>query len=600
MKPLSFPARALVALATFAFPAFAFAAADTPLSVIPDTADVVIRLKKPKGTLDALVRTSTGFDAKFGTEMKKHVTAIGTMIGNPQGTGVDSNKDWYIAYYFTPGKPSGIVYAIPHTNAANLEKGVKESLGSKARFKTHEKWTFYSDNDAAMTLALDGVNGTAGSMEKRLDSEALALFDRHDIGMIVNVRHMTQDVYKLEMETYQTVLQAIQSDVTASKLESPGMTDIKQLFQFYAATFEMGLSGISNIDHITGGASLKGAGVDAEQMIQLKDGASAEKLFPPDSVSAIPLMEKLPANRLLYLGMSGPVSLWNETRQQMARLSTSDPSAAAKGAQAFNNFGEIKFGTQAAAFHIGDPKEGLIRTVTVTETNPPEAAQSVMRNLLAVIHPAAISLASTSEVTEDGEDLEGHKIDVVRLKLNEAKDAAPQLWQKFLQGLFRGNEAGTMRVGYLPDALVETVGGGSEAMTEALQGLGGGKAGAAAPKGNAAFSGPRGRVAPTANIVMVVDAAALSGELMRVAADILGSTIPVQSDQVKKLGLKRSYMALSVAAEEKGIRLKAHIPTNQLQSMSKVWPLLEKVLPKLNIGGGTLAPGAGPMPGAAR
>ena len=98
----------------------------------------------------------------------------------------------------------------------------------------------------------------------------------------------------------------------------------------------------------------------------------------------------------------------------------------------------------------------------------------------------------------------------------ESKDAAPQLWQKFLQGLFRGNEAGTMRVGYLPNALVETVGGGSDAMTEALQGLSrapeasNGKAGAAAaaPKSNAAFSGPRGRVAPAANVVVMVDAAA--------------------------------------------------------------------------------------------
>ena len=606
MKPLKFSVRAVAALAAFAIPVVVFAAADTPLSVIPDSADVVIRLKKPKATLDALVRTSAGFDTKFGAEMKKYVSAIGGMIGNPQGAGVDSNKDWYIAYYFKPGKPSGIVYAIPHTNAANLEKGVKESLGAKARFKTHEKWTFYSDNDDAMTLALDGINGTAASIEKRLDADALAVFDRHDIGMIVNVRHLTEDVYQLEMETYQSVLQAIQSDIAATKLASPGLADIKQLFQFYAATFELGLSGISNIDHITGGASLKGAGVDAEQMIQLKDGASTEMLFTADSASAIPLLEKLPTGRLMYVGMSGPVRLWNATRLQMARLSTPDQAAAAKAIQGFSEFGEIKFGTQAAAFHIGDPKEGLIRTVTVTETSSPETTHSVMRNSLAVLHPAAISLSATSEVTEEGEDLEGHKIDVVRLKLNESKDAAPQLWQKFLQGLFRGNEAGTMRVGYLPNALVETVGGGSDAMTEALQGLSrapeasNGKAGAAAaaPKSNAAFSGPRGRVAPAANVVVMVDAAALTAELMRVGADLLGSAIPVQSDQIKKLGLKRSYMSLSIAAEEKGVRLKVHVPTTQLQSMSKVWPLLEKVLPKLGLSSGTMGPGAGPMPGA--
>jgi hypothetical protein len=604
MMPLHSSTRAALALVVIALPTVAFAAAETPLAVIPETADVVIRLKKPKATLDALVRTAGGFDPKFGAEMKKHVSAIGAMIGNTSGAGVDANKDWYIAYFFTPGKPAGIVYAIPTTNAANLEKAVKEGLGGTARIKSHEKWSFYSASDAAMTLALDGLNGTASSMEKRLDAEALALFDRHDIGMIVNVRHLTEDVYKLEMQAYQTVLQAIQSDLATAKLETPGLPDIKQLFGFYAHLFEAGLGGISNIDHITGGASLKGAGVDAEQMIQLKDGASLEQLLPADSASAIPLMEKLPANRLLYVGMSGPVRFWNATRFQIARFASSDQSAGAKAFQGMGDFGETKFGTQAASFHIGDPKEGLIRTVTVTETSPVEATQKLMRSLLAVMHPAAISLSATSEVTEDGEDIEGQKVDVVRLKLNDSKDAAPQLWQKLLQGLFRGNEAGTMRVAYRPDTLVETVGGGPDAMTEALQGLSksseasDAKAGATAPKSNAAFLGPRGRVAPKANVVVMVDAAAFAAELMRVGADVLGSTIPVQSDQVKKLGLKRSYMGLSIAAEEKGIRLKAHVPTNQLQSMSKVWPLLEKVLPKLGVGSGTMGPGGAPMPGA--
>lgn len=598
MKSFASPLRSATAFLLLAVPAVC-AAADSPLSVIPDTADVVLRLKKPKSTIDNLIRTANSFDPKFGTDMKKWTSAIGTWIGNPQGTGVDSNHDWYVAYFYTAGKDPATVFVIPTTKSETMEKAVKETLGSKARFKSHEKWLFYSDNDAAMTLTIDGINGTAGSIAQRMDSDALAIFDRNDVGMFVNVRHLTDEVYKIELAAYREVITAIMQDVPKTTPKSDGVA-LEGLFEFYGRAFEEGLEVLSDVENVTGGASLKGAGVDAEQIVRLKEGSSVAEKWKSGATSAMPLLEKLPTNRLMYLGLSGPVKSWNGSRLELGKLSSLDTGAVSKAETALGELDEIQFGTQATALTIGDPKEGLIRAVTVTEITPSDKIQPLMRNALAVLHPVLIALNASAEVAEDGEDAGDQKVDVVRLKLVEGKDSAPQLWRKFLQGLFRGTESGTARVAYLPDSCVETLGGGTSAVTEALQSLTGaaaakGKpaAGATPPKPNAAIAAPRGKIAPAANVVMIVDAASLSAELIRVASDILGSAIPVQSDQVKKLSLRRSYMGASVVAEENGLRLKAHVPTTQLQSMSKVWPLAEKVL-KINSGPiGMPAPMAG-------
>src|SRR5579862_2957823 len=82
-------------------------AGDSPLEGIPETAEVLVRLKTP----DATVKKVADFAGRLKDEYRKFIMdgagALGSVINNPGQVGVDRKRDWWLIIIGESGQTAG-------------------------------------------------------------------------------------------------------------------------------------------------------------------------------------------------------------------------------------------------------------------------------------------------------------------------------------------------------------------------------------------------------------------------------------------------------------------------------------------------------------
>jgi len=281
-----------------------------------------------------------------------------------------------------------------------------------------------------------------------------------------------------------------------------------------------------------------------------------------------------------------------------------DPSAVQALEEGMKSYDEIELGTQAMAFSLGDLSGGILRTVTVTEMKPPEKIRDISRKTLKAVDLMNVGdIKQQITMKEDAENVGDVKVDLMTVTQDLPADNPGAAFQKQLISSMYGPEGMTTRIAYLSDVVVQTLGGGSGAMSEAIQALAPPKktGAAATTKPTAGLAGTRAKLAPTANLVFMIDLASMASDGLRMAGEALGPLVPVQPDQIKKLNIKRSYLGMSVGAESTGVRVKGHAPFLQLSGFVKLGNVLKDLIPPGGIPGiGPRDPAAGGIPPATR
>ena len=105
-----------------------------------------------------------------------------------------------------------------------------------------------------------------------------------------------------------------------------------------------------------------------------------------------------------------------------------------------------------------------------------------------------------------------------------------------------------------------TMGGGKEAMTEAL------KAADSATKSEAVGTYRKGLI-ESPNILFLVDVPGLAVQGMRVASGIPGVPLNINPAMLDSLNFDNSFMGFSAAAEKDAVRSKSRVPVEQLRSL---------------------------------
>jgi hypothetical protein len=124
---------------------------------------------------------------------------------------------------------------------------------------------------------------------------------------------------------------------------------------------------------------------------------------------------------------------------------------------------------------------------------------------------------------------------------------------------------------YLKDRVIQTLGGGKQAMNDVLASL--------EKKPSDTAKSPvqqtRGKLGAKSNLLVLWD---IPGTVAKIAAIVVESQmvpIPVDPDAVKELQSKPSYTGLSAATEPQGLRVKAVVPVEQMQAVAKIFKFLQ-------------------------
>lgn len=544
--------------------AIPLAAAETALDAISSDVGVVLRVKNPKATVDKVADFINQVVPGVGDQVRAQSDAIGVAISNPTLAGVDRESDWWLAVYPRGGEQEpAVVFVVPGSDL----KAMKEALGESYKFIEHGKFGVYSDdadiNDKTAAL----LKGTGKSITTAIDKDSLAVFDKGDVSVFINVARI-YTVYKDQIIEGRERLTQELENVPSEVPGTPGINP-KMMADVALQVVNAVLQGLEDTKSCTIAGMISNEGLAFEDLVRVADGSKTDKLLQKSPPNPLSSLAALPAGGLGYFGFHAELS---ELMQFGLRMLAGmvDPKEI-KGFEAgLAEMQKLKYGAIVSSFGLGSAEEGAIRSVSLTEVSDP----SKLRSLSAALMKAAGTIETggmkqTYSVKADAEKLGENPVDLLTVKVEPAEGSDPangEMLDRFMKVLY-GPEGMITRTVYLKDKVVQANGGGKAALEKALAALDNKSeaVGSAAP-----FQQARGRLAEKANLVVLFDLPGTAAKVIELVVESGAVAVPLSPEAIKGLDLKPSFVGLSLATEAQGLRVKTSIPTEQAQGIAKI------------------------------
>ena len=550
-------------------------AADSPVEAIPDSAGVVIRLKNPQATLRKIAGFAKQVDPRLAQQVTQMTQAIGVPISNPKLAGVDPKRDWWIAVFpTTDGKPS-TAFAIPTINADAMRK----ALAGKFKFVEHEKWLLYTEDAATAKKIRDRSGGRGKSIASAIDSESKLVMGRGELSVYVNVPQI-REIYKEQLDAAQTEIDAAMQELSNLAPEVQGL-NLEPVFEMYADILRGLLQAVNDTEGFTLAVTVKTRSIDIEEYLKVVGDSPTDKFLQSHAPSEMKRLTQLPADKLMYIGFHGDMKTLTEWAMKFTMaMFPQEGEDAKKIKEAVAELTKLEIGSVLMSFGLGDLKSGAIRTAAVTEEKPADKVRELTRKMsIAMAKMSFGGVKQEVELKADAEKYGQHSADIMTVKQKFSPELDPTGMQQKIVDVMYGPEGMTTRIVYLPDMVLQTMGGGKEAMTELLDALeDGGSGSSRSPRG--IHRTTRSQLLEKANVLVLVDLPGLVADAVSLVLKDGQIPIPIDAESLKDLKLKRSYLGFALATEPQGVRMLTRIPIGQVQGFAKLFSVFQGLAKK--------------------
>jgi hypothetical protein len=551
------------------FSALPVHAADSALDAVSIDASAVIRFKNPKATMARLADLSDAVKKGLGDRVRN--AEIGKLISNPDLTGVDMESDWWVAIYAAGGnKEPDVVYLIP----AKDIKAMKSALGNGVRFEEHGKFGVYTtDADAVL-----GLKSGDKSISTLIDKDSNAVFEGGDLSAFINLPQLAA-AYKTEIADGKQKLQ----ESLENGQGMPGM-NTRQLAETAGPILDFLIQGLNDAQSCTVAGIVSKEGISFEDLVKLRAGTATDKLLAKSPPGALATLLSLPAGYVVYWGLTWNMADFAQLNEWLMGLGGNAIGAerSKELTQLLGEIAKLKIGSMVGAYGLGDPDQGAVRSITVTEADNPQKMRDLSRKIVKSLASAeAQGVKQTFELKPDAEKFGKDSADIVTMKTEMEDDGSnpfAAMQQRMMSVLF-GPEGMETRTVYLKDRFVQTVGGGKKQMTEALAAIEKPAEGSKSPPQQA-----RARLGAKNNLVILLD---LPNLIAKAASMMLESgqlPLPIDPEDVKALQGKPSFVGLGATTEPQGLRVKTQVPLEQMQGVAKIVDFMQRLFQGAGLG----------------
>lgn len=564
------------------------------LQLVSGDAVFVVRLKSPHKALD---RAQVLADRALPADAPKELLAglretverlLGAAISNDELAGVDRNADWLIWADVPAGGDARVVFQIPAGDPAALRR----ALGDGIKSIEHGGQVIYSEDQAALESVRRRIDGQGRSFAELVDKADLALFERDDLAVIVNIAHL-RSVFADELKA---IAEGLAADPKRSAENRPQAARAYDLFAgFFADPAGTALQALADARTFTIGVAVSPEGVSAEALVRVDPESPTDKALGRQQLSAFGGLAKLPAGCPAYFSF-----LSAEYLRWMYGYRLADPATDEGRAQA-DRLAKQEFKDAYWIYATDKRDEGLLPCICISESDNASVLRDLDRGLHARGWPAETAQDGQTKIEytrkNDAEDLGTHRADVTTAEYSSVPGTAVPEYaafaNAFVQGVY-GDAGQVVRTVALPDRLVETTGGGSELMRRTLAALEGAGDGAAS---DASFRSTRAHFADPATALALVDVPRTAtrvyasyampvmllyagdeiveqyfADLLPAFLQPLVSLLPTNLASLEALldtfesAPLPSYSGLAATNEPRGLRLKLFLPARQIET----------------------------------
>ncbi len=535
--------------------------ADAPLASVANDADIVIRFKAPQDTIEKVAVLANKVTPGLDVMVRGNAPSIGLAISNPTLAGVDQKSDWYVVVYARADQEPAVVFAVPATDADAMQKALPEKMTALAK----DGFVFYAEDQAAVEKFKTGPTSANKSIVTEMDAKAKTVFDAGDLSIFVNVNHLTQ-VYADQIEQAKDKAAQQLNELQFNAPQVPNF-DMSRIADLYSEMLTAGFQGLEDADSCTIAMVVDDGGITFEDYLDFAEGSSAAGWLAGQTTSEMQLASKLPTDAAMYFGLSGDVSRMYDWAMSFADvMAPQDEAGKQKLAALKEEMKGLKYGSMVGSFGLGDAAAGMIRSVNIVEVTPAAKIRELTRQsseLMKAVEIEGNPIKQSIEIAADAETYGAHKADVmtVRQEIDPAQDPTGGMMLMFQQAMF-GPEGMQTRMVYLADKYIQSMGGGKQAMEDALERL---EASDANDLGK-----HRGGLIPKPNMLFLMDLPGLVAQGLKAASTAPNLPIPLNPQQVNALRPARSFIGFTLAAEPNALRAKTRIPVEQVQGIMQV------------------------------
>jgi len=524
-------------------------AQETPLEHFQKDVDVVIRLAEVDRSLEAFAELADAIQPRSGQILEAQFENIGQLIGNPDLIGVDRTEDWYVGVYGRKSDAPVVVFAIPATDTEDMVDVLKDSM----KTRVHGDYVLYSEHDIPVAAAGDTV-------VEGLTERIVELAEPSQIAIYFNIEHLRM-VYSDQIEVGRDSVDTFLNQIRQNLPQQPGM-NIEAVIEMYGTMADGAFQGVDDGNSLTVTFSFDKEGLTVDKYITFEDGSETDKFFAQREPSALSEIDRLPAGAQFYMGVSDSMDMMKYGFQMSASMLEND-EVKTKIDELLSDAKGLEIGSMATSMQIHDQDTEVLQSFGIVSGKPMDQVKELMRTSSTLAANMEFpGLKQTAVLSKDAENYADEKADVVVLK-QEYDETLPQAeMQKRMQSTMFGEDGISTRMIYRDDHYLTSMGGGREAVERLLKSVDGGNS-----NGLAKWREP---FPEEANFLGLIDIPGFAGAAMRVAARQDDLPIPFDATAVDNLNLGVSYSGLSMTVESDGVLVRAHIPVEQMQGISRL------------------------------
>ena len=539
------------------------ALAQEPLDAVGSDAAVVVRVKAPKTTTEKVAEFAGAIDPGLASVVKRQSASMGVGIHNLTLDGVDQSADWWVAVY-PPAEgennPS-TVFIIPATDLKKMKEGVPEEF----TFLEHGKYGVYSKDEDGIEKSKSLVGKKGESISKAFDSASKGLFEKGDVSVFVNVSGLVAKYKDHLAEARQAAEDQIEN--LQSNPATPGVNP-EEVAKVAKAMLVKVFQGVEDSQSFTLAVNISESGVNIEELLRVKSGSGFDKLLQKSPPSSLDLLGSLPAGCQIYMGTAFDMAGLLEMTSNFTNLIQGDDATKKALAESIAELKKLKYGPVVGAFKITPAKSGVISSTQISQITPTEKLKDISRKMAA--KTGTVEQNGFKQITKleaDKETYGSQKADVVTMKFEPGDDADPATTGMIenLMNLAFGEEGLTQRMVYMPEVVVQTMGGGKTLMQQTLDAIQ--KKGS----GTSALANARSQAGKSSNLLLLIDLPNLAisaGKALGQSGTLESFGIPEElfSDTTSP----ESYIGFSAATEPQGLRVTTVVPIEQVQGIVKL------------------------------
>src|SRR5262249_9747162 len=134
---------------------------------------------------------------------------------------------------------------------------------------------------------------------------------------------------------------------------------------------------------------------------------------------ALATLSSLPAGYLIYWGLTWNMSDFAQLNQWLMGFAgnTLGAEKSKELTQLLGEIAKLKIGSMGGTYGLGDPDEGVVRSITVTEVDDPQKMRDLSRKIVKSMRTAeAQGMKQTYELKPDAEKYGKNSADIVTMK----------------------------------------------------------------------------------------------------------------------------------------------------------------------------------------